>query len=147
MESKKTIKVYSEKLEKLGIELSKIQYDFKIKDNPSEKYWTKRIQKFENYHKKVEEYFTQSYSLMSLVNEEQSGIFLLRVSKLRQLGVKLLEAMEKVKENPSSMDLKNKQQSKWSKEIRERLLKSNNDCLNHEKRMNVFFKEFYEEYL
>ena len=147
MESEKTIKVYSEKLEKLGMELSKIQYDFKIKDNPSEKYWTKRIQKFENYHKKVAEYFTQSYSLMSLVNEEQSGIFLLRVSKLRQLGVKLLEAMEKVKENPSSMDLKNKQQSKWSKEIRERLLKSNNDCLNHEKRMNVFFKEFYEEYL
>ena len=147
MESEKTIKVYSEKLEKLGMELSKIQYDFKIKDNPSEKYWTKRIQKFENYHKKVAEYFTQSYSLMSLVNEEQSGIFLLRVSKLRQLGVKLLEAMEKVKENPSSMDLKNKQQSKWSKEIRERLLKSNNDCLNHEKRMNVFFKEFYEEHL
>jgi hypothetical protein len=84
---------------------------------------------------------------MSLVNEEQSSIFLLRMSKLQQLGMKLLEDMEKVKQNPSSMDLKDKQQSKWSKEIRERLLKSNNDCLNHEKRMNVFFKEFYEKYL
>ncbi len=147
MNSEKTIKEYSEKLEKLGVELSKIQYDFKIKDKPSEKYWTKRIQEFENYHKKVVEYFTKSYSLMSLVNEEQSDIFLLRISKLQQLGVKLFEDMEKVKQNPSSMDLKDKQQSKWSKEIRDQLLKSNNDCLNHEKRMNIFFKEFYEEYL
>ena len=147
MDSEKTIKEYSEKLEKLGIELSKIQYDFKIKDNPSEKYWTKRIQKFENYHKKVAEYFTQSYSLMSLVNEEQSGIFLLRISKLRQLGVRLLEDMQKVKQNPSSMNLKDKQQSRWSKEIRDKLLKSNNDCLNHEKRMNIFFKDFHTEYL
>jgi hypothetical protein len=84
---------------------------------------------------------------MSLVDEEQAGIFLLRISKLQQLGVKLLEDMDKVKQNPASMNLKDKQQSKWSKEIRERLLKSNNDCLNHEKRMNVFFKEVYKNYL
>ena len=146
MDSKKTKKEYSEKLEKLGVELSKFQYDFKIKDNPSEKYWVKRIQEYEKYHNKVTEYFTQAYSLMNLVTEEQSGVFLLRISKLQQLGEKLLEDMEKVKQNPSSMNLKDKQQSKWSKEIRDQLLKSNNDCLNHEKRMNVFFKEIYEKY-
>ena len=84
---------------------------------------------------------------MNLVNEEQSSDFLLRISKLLQLGVRVLEDMEKVKQNPSSMNLKDRQQSKWSKEIRERLLKSNNDCRNHEKRMNIFFKEFYEKYL
>ena len=143
MDSKKE---HSERLEKLGAELSKIQYDFKIKDNPSEKYWTKRIQEYEKYRNKVTEYFTQAYSLMHLVTEEQSGVFLLRISKLQQLGKKLLEDMEKVKQNPSSMNLKDKQQSKWSKEIRDQLLKSNNDCLNHEKRMNVFFKEIYEKY-
>jgi hypothetical protein len=143
MDSKKE---HSEKLEKLGVELSKIQYDFKIKDNPSEKYWTKRIQEYKKYRNKVTEYFTQAYSLMNLVTEEQSGVFLLRISKLQQLGEKLLEDMEKVKQNPSSMNLKDKQQSKWSKEIRDQLLKSNNDCLNHEKRMNVFFKEIYEKY-
>jgi len=146
MDSKKTKKEYSERLEKLGVELSKIQYDFKIKDKPSEKYWIKRIQEYEKYRNKVTEYFTQAYSLMNLVTEEQSGVFLLRISKLRQLGEKLLEDMEKVKQNPSSMNLKDKQQSKWSKEIRDQLLKSNNDCLNHEKRMNVFFKEIYEKY-
>jgi hypothetical protein len=147
MNSEKTIKDYSKKLEKLGLELLKIQYDFKIKDNPSEKYWIKKIQEFKKYHEKVVDYFTQSYSWMSLVDEEQAGIFLLRISKLQQLGVKLLEDMDKVKQNPASMNLKDKQQSKWSKEIRERLLKSNNDCLNHEKRMNVFFKEVYKNYL
>jgi hypothetical protein len=146
MDSKKTKKEYSEKLEKLGVELSKIQYDFKIKDNPSEKYWAKRIQEYEKYRNKVTEYFTQAYSWMNLVTEEQSGVFLLRISKLQQLGEKLLEDMEKVKQNPSSMNLKDKQQSKWSKEIRDQLLKSNNDCLNHEKRMNIFFKEIYEKY-
>ena len=143
MDSKKE---HSERLEKLGVELSKIQYDFKIKDNPSEKYWTKRIQEYEKYRNKVTEYFSQAYSLMNLVTEEQSGVFLLRISKLQQLGEKLLEDMEKVKQNPSSMNLKDKQQSKWSKEIRDQLLKSNNDCLNHEKRMNIFFKEIYEKY-
>jgi len=146
MDSKKTKKEYSERLEKLGVELSKIQYDFKIKDKPSEKYWAKRIQEYEEYRNKVTEYFTQAYSLMNLVTEEQSGVFLLRISKLQQLGEKLLEDMEKVKQNPASMNLKDKQQSKWSKEIRDQLLKSNNDCLNHEKRMNVFFKEIYEKY-
>jgi hypothetical protein len=146
MDSKKTKKEYSEKLEKLGVELSKFQYDFKIKDKPSEKYWAKRIQEYEKYHNKVTEYFTQAYSLMNLVTEEQSGVFLLRISKLQQLGEKVLEDMEKVKQNPSSMNLKDKQQSKWSKEIRDQLLKSNSDCRNHEKRMNIFFKEIYEKY-
>ena len=147
MDSDKPIKEYSEILEKLGVELSKIQYDFKIKNKSSEKYWTKRIQEFDNYHKKVTEYFIQAYSLMSLANEEQSSIFLLRVSKLKQLGVKVLEDMKNVKQNPSTMNLKDNQQSKWSIELREQLIKSNNDCLDHEKHMNIFFKEFYEKYL
>ncbi len=147
MDSDKTAKEYSQKLEKLGVELSKIQYDFKIKDKPSEKYWAKRIQEFNNYHKKTIEYFTQSYALMSLANEEQSNLFLLRISKLKQLGGKLLEDMENIKQKPSIMNSKDKQQSKWSIEQREQLIKSNNDCLIHEKHMNIFFKEFYEKYL
>jgi len=147
MDSENSIKGCEKDLEKLGVELSGIQYNFKIKNEPSEKYWARKIQKFENYHKKAIEYFTQVYSLMSLIDEEQSGMFLLRISKLRQLGVKLLENMENVKKNPATMDLKDKQQSRWSIEQRENLIKSNNDCLKHEKRMNVFFKEFYEKYL
>jgi hypothetical protein len=145
MDSKNTINEYEKNLEKLGVELSVIQYNFKIKNEPSEKYWAKKIQEFGEYHKKTLEYFTQVYSLMSLIDEEQSGMFLLRTSKLRKLGTKLLEDMENVKKNPASMNLKDKQQSKWSIEQREKLIKSNSDCLNHEKRMNIFFKDFYEK--
>ncbi|HUU49240.1 MAG TPA: hypothetical protein VMW55_10740 [Nitrosopumilaceae archaeon] len=147
MDTENSIKEYEKNLEKLGMELSAIQYNFKIKNEPSGKYWAKKIQGFGNYHKKAIEYFTQVYSLMGIINEEQSGMFLLRISKLRQLGIKLLEDMENVKKNPATMDLKDKQQSRWSIEQRDNLIKSNNDCLNHEKRMNVFFKEFYEKYL
>ncbi|MFQ5440556.1 MAG: hypothetical protein ACE5DL_03735 [Nitrosopumilaceae archaeon] len=148
MESKEnTIREFSKKLENLGMELSKIQYDFKIKNERSEKYWARKIQEFETYHKKAKEYFSVVYSLMTLIDEEQSGIFLLRLGKLKQLGEKLLENLKNVKENPAILDLKDKQQSRWSIEQREKLIESNNDCLNHEKRMNVFFKEFYKKYL
>ena len=139
------IKKHNKTLEKLGVELSKIQFDFKIKDKPSEKYWVKRIQEFDNYHKKTIEYFTEACSLIRLSNEEQSKIFLLRISKLVQLGRKVLSDMEKIKQNPSTMDLKDKQQSRWSKDLREQLIKSNNECLDHEKRMNIFFKDFYKK--
>jgi len=131
-------------LEKLGNELAKTQYDFKIKESSSEKYWNKRIEEFSNYHKKVVDYFSQAYILMKNVDNEQSGLFILRLSKLKELGTKLLENMEKVKQNPSIMDSKNRQQSKWSIEKREQLINSNQDCLNHEKKMNIFFREFFE---
>ena len=135
------------KLETLGNELTKIQFDFKIKNNPSEKYWIKRIEEFDTYHKKVIEYFSQAYTLMKDIDEKQGGMFLLRISKLKQLGVKLLENMEKIRQNPSIMNVKDKQQSKWSLEQRDLLIDANEKCLNHEKKMNVLFREFYEKKL
>ena len=135
------------KLETLGNELTKIQFDFKIKNNPSEKYWIKRIEEFDIYHKKVIEYFSQAYTLMKDIDEKQGGMFLLRISKLKQLGVKLLENMEKIRQNPSIMNVKDKQQSKWSLEQRDLLIDANEKCLNHEKKMNVLFREFYEKKL
>jgi len=135
----------SKELEKLGNDLTKIQYDFKIKNTSSKNYWFKRKEEFENYHKKALEYFFQAYSLMNALDKEQSGFFLLRLSKLKQLGVKLIENMEKIKENPSIMDVKDKQQSKWSIELRDQLINLNKDCLNQEKKMNILFREFYEK--
>ena len=141
------IKTYTEKLEKLGVELSKIQYEFKIKNHPSAKYWSKKIQEFETYHKKTKEYFSLVYSLMNLIDEEQSSLFLLKLSKLGKLGTELLVNLKNVKENPDTMNLKDKQQSRWSIEQREKLIESNNECLNHEKHMNILFKEFYKKYI
>ncbi|MDH3677282.1 MAG: hypothetical protein OEQ12_03165 [Nitrosopumilus sp.] len=147
MDSKQNTGELSEKLASFGAELSKIQYDFKIKNTTSEKYWSKRIKEFNNYHQKVVEYFTQVYSLMGLANEEQAGLFLLKLSKLKRFGVKLSESMKKIQQNPSAMNMKDTPQSKWSIELREGLIKSNQDCLNHEKHMNVFFRDFYEKNL
>jgi len=145
MESSNDVEEKSKKLEKLGMDLSKIQFDFKVKDSKKEEYWQKRIQEFENYHKKTVEYFMEAPYLMSLLDKEQSGPFLLRVSKLKQIGTKLLECMEIIKQNPSIMDVKDQQQSKWSIEQKEKLLNTNEELKNHEKHMNVFFREFYEK--
>ena len=136
---------HSKNLEKIGMYLSKIQYDFKIKNNPSEDYWSKRIQEFQNYHKTTIEYFTQAYSMIKLEDDEKAGLFLIKLSKHKQLGNKLLGDMEKIKQNPSAMNLKDNQQSKWSIELRENLIQSNKNCLNHEKHMNIFFKDFFKK--
>ncbi|EPA05191.1 hypothetical protein BG20_I2265, partial [Candidatus Nitrosarchaeum limnium BG20] len=42
---------------------------------------------------------------------------------------------------------KDKQQSKWSKDLREKLIESNTLCMNHEKNMNKIFRGFYEKHL
>jgi hypothetical protein len=144
MDDEDSISEKSRILEKLGKELAERQYDFKIKENKSEQYWGKRIEEFQKYHKKTSDYFMEAYALMNLIDKTQSPAFLLRISKLKQLGTKLLENMEKIRENPSIMNTKDHQQSKWSVEQKENLFTANEDCKNHEKHMNIFFREFYE---
>jgi len=144
---RKSAKEYSEKLAKLGIELGKIQFSYKVEEQPSKEYWQKRIDDFKKYNEKGMEYYNQTYSLMNLVSKEESQIFLLSTSKFRQLGLTLIEIMEKIKENPSIIDSKDKQQSQWSKEIRDKITEHSNTCLRHEKDMNTSFREFYEKHL
>ena len=144
---KKSAKEYSENLEKLGMELRKIQFSYRIKEKPLKEYWQKRIDDFKKYNQKGLEYYNQAYYMMNLVNMEESQLFLLRISKFRKLGLTFIEFMEKIKENPSIMDPKHKQQSIWSKEIRQKITEQSNKCLNHEKDMNIFFREFYEKHL
>ena len=144
---KKSAKVHSEKLAELGKELSEIQFSYKIEENPSKEYWQKRIDDFKKYSEMGMKYYNQVYSLMNLVNKEESQLFLLSTSKFHQLGVTLIEIMEKIKENPSIIDSKDKQQSQWSKEIRDKITEHSNTCLRHEKDMNTSFREFYEKHL
>ena len=144
---KKTAKEYSNNLANLGKDLSEIQFNYKVIENPTEQYWQKRINEFKKYNEKGIEYYTQAHALMSLVDKEQSGLFLLSINKFRQMGLKLITNMEDVKQNPSTIKSKDKQQSKWSKELREKLIESSNVCLHHEMDMNRFFREFYEKYL
>ena len=144
---KKLAKEHSEKLAKLGTELGKIQFSYKVEGKPSKEYWQKRIDDFKKYNEKGMEYYNQTYSLMNLVNKEESQIFLLSTSKFRQLGLTLIEIMEKIKENPSIIDSKDKQQSRWSKEIRDQITEHGNKCLRLEMDINTTFREFYEKHL
>ncbi len=144
---KKSAKVHSEKLAKLGMELSEIQFSYKIEEKPSKEYWQKRIDDFKKYNEIGMKYYNQVYSLMNLVNKEESQMFLLRTSKFHQLGLTLIEIMEKIKENPSIVDSKDKHQSQWSREIRDQITEQSNKCLRYEMDINTSFREFYEKYL
>ena len=144
---KETAKEYSNNLANLGKEISEIQFNYKVIENSTEQYWQKRINEFKKYNEKGIEYYAQAHALMNLVDKEQSGLFLLSISKFRQMGLKLITNMEEVKQNPSIIKSKDKQQSKWSKELREKLIESSNACLHHEMDMNRFFREFYEKNL
>jgi len=144
---KETAKEYSNNLANLGKDLSEIQFNYKVIENSTEQYWQKRINEFKKYNEKGTEYYTQAHALMNLVDKERSGLFLLSISKFRQMGLKLITNMEEVKQNPSIIKSKDKQQSKWSKELREKLIESSNACLHHEMDMNRFFREFYEKNL
>ena len=146
-ETKQLVKEQSKKLAKLGMELSEIHFSYKIKEKTSNEYWEKRIKDFKKYTKKSSEYYEQVHSLISLVNKEESQMFLLRISKFHQIVTSLIELMEKIKENPSIISSKDRQQSAWSKEIKEKITENSNECLRHEKDMNTLFREFFEKHL
>ena len=103
-EIKKSAKIQSDKLAKLGMELGEIQFSYRVDEKPTAEYWVKRIDDFKKYNEKGMEYYNQVYTLMNLVNKEEAQMFLLRTSKFRKLGLALIELMEKIKENPSIMD-------------------------------------------
>lgn len=144
---KKSAKENSDKLAKLGMELGEVQFSYRIEEKSTQEYWNKRIEDFKKYSNKGFEYYNQVYSLMKLVNKEEAQLFLLRASKFRQMGLELIEIMEKIKENPTIMDKKDKQQSQWSKEIKTNITEHSNKCLRHEMDMNTSFREFYEKNL
>lgn len=146
-ENLKLVKEHDEKLAKLGIKLREIQFSYKIEEKVSKNYWQKRIDDFKKYNENALEYYNQVYAMMNLVNTEESQMFLLRTSKFRQLALILIEIMEKIKENPSIIDPKDKQQSQWSRKIKNDIIEHSNKCLKHEMDMNSLFREFYEKHL
>ncbi|MCV0367765.1 MAG: hypothetical protein K5798_10960 [Nitrosopumilus sp.] len=144
---KKSTKEHSEKLAKLGTELAEIKFSYKVEEKPSKEYWEKRMNEYKKYNEKCLEYYNQVHSMMNLINKEKSQMFLLHISKFRQLGLELLEIMQKIKDNPSIADPKDKQKSQWSKDIKNKISEQSNKCLNHEKEMNGSFRNFYQNEL
>ena len=141
---KENIKKNSEHLAHLGMEISQVKFSYKIKENTSKEYWENRIREFEAYKEKSLEYYNAVCSLMRLIDTNEANLFLLQISKFHQITSKLLENMEKVRENPSIINSKDKQQSAWSKKIRQEMTDTSDESLNHEKEMNTKFREFYD---
>ena len=144
---KENIKKNSEHLAHLGVEISQVKFSYKIKENTSKEYWENRIREFEAYKEKSLEYYNTVCSLMRLIDTNEANLFLLQISKFHQITSKLLENMEKVRENPSIINSKDKQQSTWSKKIRQEMTDASNESLIHEKDMNTEFREFYDNNL
>ena len=144
---KRSIDEISVKLTKLGTELAEMKFSYKVVEKPSKEYWNERMNEFRKYNEKGLEYYNQVYAMMNLINKEESQMFLLRTSKFRQLGLELLEIMQKIKKNPSITDPKDKQQSLWSKDIKNKITEQSNKCLNHEREMNTSFRDFYQNEL
>ena len=142
---KETVKEHSEKLSKLGTDLAKNQFIYKVEKKSSKEYWQERIINFKKYNDNGFRYYDEIFALMRIIDEEKSQMFLLQIAKFRQLGLTLIEIMEKLKENPSIINSKDRQQSQWSREIKNQITEQSDKCLKCEREMNTTFREFYEE--
>ena len=142
---KETVKEHSEKLSKLGTDLAKNQFIYKVEKKSSKEYWQERITDFKKYNDNGFRYYDEIFTLMRIIDEEKSQMFLLQIAKFRQLGLTLIEIMEKLEENPSIINSKDRQQSQWSREIKNQITEQSDKCLKCEREMNTTFREFYEE--
>ena len=140
---KKKVQEKSKKLAELGFRLTKNQFSYKIEEKISKEYWQKRIKNLTEYNEISLEYYTQIQNLMNLVNKEEAQMFLLQTSKFHQLGTELIKLMQQIEENPSIINSKDKQQSQWSKKIKEKIIEYSKNCLENEKNMNLNFRKFY----
>ena len=144
-EIKIRIQEQSKKLTELGSILAKNQFTYKIEEKTSKEYWQKRIQDLTKYNETSLAYYSQVQKMMNLINIEEAQIFLLQTSKFHQLGTDLIKLMYQIEENPSIISSKDKQQSQWSKKIKEKILQVSSKCLENEKNMNLNFRKFYDK--
>ena len=142
---KKKIQEQSKKLAELGLTLAKSQFTYKIEEKDSKEYWQEKIKELEKYNQTSLEYYSQVQKMMILINKNEAQMFLLQTSKFHQLGTELIKLMCQIKENPSIIDSKDKQQSQWSKKIKESILELSTNCLENEKNMNLNFRKFYDK--
>jgi hypothetical protein len=144
-EIKIRIQEQSKKLTELGSILAKNQFTYKIEEKISKEYWQKRIKDFTKYNEISLTYYSQVQKMMNLINIEEAQMFLLQTSKFHQLGTELIKLMYQIEENPSIISSKDKQQSQWSKKIKEKISEVSSKCLENEKNMNLNFRKFYDK--
>ena len=144
-EIKNKVKENSEKLMELGSILAKNQFSYKIEEKKSKEYWQNRIEDLQKYNESSIAYYNQVQNMMNLIDKGKGDMFLLQISKFHQLGTELKKIMQEIEETPSIINSKDKQQSQWSKKIKEKISEFSNKCLENEKDMNLNFRKFYEK--
>ena len=144
-EIKNKVKENSEKLMELGSILAKNQFSYKIEEKKSKEYWQNRIENLQKYNESSIAYYNQVQNMMNIIDKEKGDMFLLQISKFHQLGTELKKIMQEIEETPSIVNSKDKQQSQWSKKVKEKLIEISTKCLEHEKVMNLNFRKFYDE--
>ncbi|RNJ77031.1 MAG: hypothetical protein D9C04_05055 [Nitrosopumilus sp. B06] len=136
----------AERLAGIAAEIQDMKFSYKVKKSKSPDYWKHRADEFARYVSKATEYYTQAYHIMKQKDGHEAGMFLLYTGKFGQITSELLDTMKKIVENPSVMN-QGRQQSRWSREIRDHLIRYSNLCLNQEKDMNAKFRKFCQKHL
>ena len=139
------VNTHGRKMAEISEKLMNMRFSYKVEARPSRQYWEKRVADFERYAGTGMEYYSQAHYVIGMVDEKESQMFLLEMSRMQQISTSLVKTMKEVAANPSIMDPKDMQQSRWSKDVKDRLVRQSNECLRHEKDMNRKFREFYEK--
>ena len=129
-------------LAQLGAEIAKMKFSYRIRYTTKPEYWEGKISEYGAYFEKSQSYYEQAYSLIKGASPEQAGMFLLMLSKFHRLRSDCMGALRRVRQNPTVMNAKDAQQSRWSKDAREQIFQCSNRCLMQEKAMSSFFREF-----
>ncbi len=135
----------SKELSKIGLEVTQINFNYKIERNKDSKFWKSKLENFQKYSEKCISYYNICFSILKLFSLEESQIFLFKISKYRQMTLKIEKLIDEIIKNPAIMSSKDMQQSKWSKDSKINFTESFQNCLTHEKDMNSKFNEFYEK--
>ncbi|RNJ77552.1 MAG: hypothetical protein EB829_05965 [Nitrosopumilus sp. H8] len=136
----------AERLAEIAAEIQEMKFSYKVEGRKSPDYWKGRAGEFARYSAKAAEYYTQAYLMIKQTDGSEAGVFLLYTGKFGQIASKLLDTMEKIGENPSVMN-SDRQQSRWSREIRDQLVRHSDVCLRQEKDMNDKFRRFCQKHL
>lgn len=132
---------HADALHALGAEVVRMRFSYEAKNDTRQRYWKERIREHQEYFEKSSKYYKQACLLMEIVRAEQYGEFLLALDKFSQLKKQQMTILEKIKENTTVM-MSDRQQSRWSKDLKREMIENSNRCLEHEKRLSDIIKEF-----
>ncbi len=141
------VRQHARALAGLGEDIARMGFSYEVKKDTDPGYWEGRLAEHREYFGKSQEYYEQAHLLMRLVDPGQAGTFLLMLGKFHRLRKEQMEALERIRQNPTVMEPRDRQQSRWSKDAREAVIDCSNRCLGHEKAMSEAFRGFYDSRL